>query len=84
MTEERFIELMDRDSGKYDGDNAYQGLQIIAKYTTNLIHGASHDVIYSESIDTLLDNGIDEYDVNELRRLNWMIEEWPLCLACFV
>ena len=83
MTEERFIELMDGDSGKWEGDNAYQGLQIIAKYTDNLIQGAGHDVIWSEDIETLIEKGITEEDVKELRRLNWMIEDESY-LACFV
>ena len=83
MTKERFIELMNGDSGKWDGDNAYQGLQIIAKYTNNLIQGAEHDVIWSEDINKLIEAGITEEDVMELRRLNWMIEDESY-LACFV
>ena len=83
MTAERFLEIMKGDSGKYGGDNAYQGLKIISKYTDNLIQGAGHDVIYSEDIDVLIEKGINEYDVKELRRLNWMVE-YDEYLACFV
>lgn len=83
MTEEKFIEIMDADSGEWEGDNAFQGLQIISKYTNNLIQGANHDIIYSEDISILVDNGITEEDVKELRRLNWMVED-DSYLACFV
>ena len=83
MTEERFIEIMEGDSGKWEGDNAYKGLTIIKKYTDNLIQGAGDDVIWSEDISTLIEKGITEEDVKELRRLNWMIED-STYLACFV
>lgn len=83
MTEERFLEIMEGDSGSWEGDNAYQGLQIIAKYTDSVIEGASHDEIYSADIDVLIEKGITEEDVRELRRLNWMVEENSY-LACFV
>ena len=83
MTEERFLELMDGDSGNWEGDNAYQGLQIIAKYTDNLIQRADHDVIWSEEISVLIEKGITEEDVKELNRLNWMIEDGSY-LSCFV
>jgi len=82
MTEERFKEIMDGKSGPWDGDNAYQGLQIIAKYTDDLICAAEHDIIYSEEVDVLIEAGITEKDAKELRRLNWMIYEDGL--ACFV
>lgn len=83
MTEERFIEIMEGDSGDWEGDNAYQGLQILSKYTSNLIQGARHDAIYSENIDTLIEAGITEEDVIKLRDLNWMVED-EMYLACFV
>lgn len=74
---------MEEDSGEWEGDNAYEGLTIIKKYTDNLIQGAGHDVIWSEDISTLIEKGITEEDVRELRRLNWMIED-STYLACFV
>jgi hypothetical protein len=83
MTEERIIEIFDGDSGKWDGDNAYQGLQILAKYTKYLIQGADHDIIYSVGLDEIIKAGITEEDCLELRRLNWMVEDGE-CLACFV
>lgn len=83
MNKERFVEIMRGDSGKWEGDNAFQGMQIIAKYTDNIICGADHDIIYSEDIDELIKAGITEREVEELRRLNWIIHDnsW---LACFV
>ena len=83
MIKERIIEIFKDESGKWEGDNAYQGLQILAKYTDNLIHGADHDIIYSESIDKLIKAGITEEDCKELRRLNWMIRDNDY-MACFV
>ena len=83
MTEERFIELMRGDSGNWEGDNAYQGLQIVSKYTDNLIQGAGHDVIWSENISVLIEKGITEEEVKALRKLNWMLEDESY-LACFV
>lgn len=83
MTEERFIEIMEGDSGKWQGDNAYQGLQILSKYTSNLIQGAEHDTIYSEDISILIEVGITETDVFKLRDLNWMVKD-EMYLACYV
>jgi len=83
MTEERFEEIFEETESKWDGDNTYQGLQIIAKYTDNVIQGAGHDIIFSEDIETLIENGITEEDVIALRKLNWMIEDCTH-LACFV
>lgn len=84
MTEERFIELMEEDiSADWEGDNAYKGLTILSKYTEDLIQGARHDTIWSEDIDVLIEKGITEEDVKELRRLNWRVDEGGY-LACFV
>jgi hypothetical protein len=84
MTNERFKELMEIDSaGKWEGDNAYKGFQIIAKYTDNIVQGAGHDIIYSENIDTLIENGITEEDVIALRELNWTVYDSDY-LACYV
>jgi len=83
MTEERFEEIFEETESKWDGDNTYQGLQIIAKYTDNVIQGAGHDIIFSEDIEMLIENGITEEDVIALRKLNWMIEDGTH-LACFV
>jgi hypothetical protein len=88
MTREKFIEIMDSDSGSWNGDNAFQGLVIMAKYispeTTDIICAAEHDEIYGPDIDKLIEAGITEDDVIKLRDLNWMIDRDCDCLACFV
>jgi hypothetical protein len=89
MTAERLTELMTNDDlgSNWHGDNAFQGLQIIAKYIdpnkTDIITGASHDVIYSVSIISIIKAGITEEDVIKLKKLNWMLEDADY-LACFV
>ena len=83
MTEAEFIEIFEGDSGSWDGDNAFEGLKILSKYTDILIVGAGHDVIWSEDISVLIEKGITKEDVTELRRLNWMIKD-DSYLACFV
>lgn len=84
MERERLEEIFDETESNWEGDNAYQGLQILAKYTTNLIHGAEHDKIYGEDIDLLLEAGLTEEDAIALAKLNWMIDSECDCLACFV
>jgi len=83
MTKERLIEIFKKTESNWNGDNAYKGLQILAKYTDKLIQGAEHDIIYSEDIDVLIENGLTENDAINLRKLNWMIED-GCYLACFV
>lgn len=86
ITTERFKEIFEGDSKLDAGDNAFAGLQIIAKYINpkekELICGADHDVIYSVDVDDLIDAGITEEDAIALRTLNWMIRHDGL--ACFV
>ena len=83
MTYEKFEEIFEITEPEWECDNAYKGLQIISKYTSNLIQGAEHDKIYSEDIEVLIEKGITEEDVFKLRKLNWMIEDEQY-LACFV
>jgi len=68
---------------KIDGDNAFMGLQILSKYTKNLIQGADHDIIYSISLDKVIELNITDEDLIELAKLNWMIYD-DEGLACFV
>lgn len=85
MNVEQLEAIFDDESINFDweGDNAMQGLLIITKYLPNRgITGADHDVIYSASVEEIVDAGITEKDVRELRRLNWMVEYGGL--ACFV
>jgi hypothetical protein len=87
MTSEQFIEILDKQESKWRGCNAYQGLQIIAKYidplTKDLIQGASHDQIHSVNIEDLCLAGITKKDVAALGALNWHLEDGEY-LSCFV
>ena len=84
MDREEFVNLFHGNSGQWEGDNAMQGLKIIEKYAPNhCVQGAGYDVLYSADVDELIDGGITRYDADELRRLNWMIEDGTF-LACFV
>jgi len=85
MTEKEFIEIFENDGDTdWEGDNAYQGLQILAKYTDNLILGASYEEIYGPHIETLLEANITKEDLEALRKLNWGIDEYQTGLLCYV
>jgi hypothetical protein len=84
MTYQRIEEIFNEYvSGNWEGDHAFEGLKILSKYTSNLIQGADHDIIYSESVQHLINYGITEEDCKKLRSFNWMIHS-EYCLACFV
>lgn len=84
MNREEFIKIFEPvEWTEYKGDNAYQGFQIIAKYTDNIVTAAEHDEIYSEDIDKLIEKGITKEDVTKLALLNWMIQDEEY-LYCFV
>ncbi len=82
ITREEFEESFEDKDAKWEGDNAFQGLQILSKYTDKLIQGAGHDVIYSVDVDEIIELGITKDDVDKLATLNWMISDEYL--ACFV
>jgi uncharacterized protein YihD (DUF1040 family) len=81
MTIERLEEIFEKIESNWDGDNAFQGLQILSKYTKNLIQSAEHDVIYSCSIDDVIDE-LTEQDATDLAKLNWHFDFGNF--ACFV
>ena len=83
LTREEIEKVFENEDTEWKGDNAYQGLQILAKYSDNLIQGAAKDVIYSCGISELIEKGITKEDVDKLRKLNWMLEDGEY-LACFV
>ncbi len=86
MTTEDFIEIFentDSDLSSVEGDNTFMGLQIMSKYVNNLVQGADHDIIYGPDIDELIEAGITEDEVKQLRILNWMINDGSY-LATFV
>lgn len=86
MTRNEFDQIFESKDAEWEGDNAFQGLQIIAKYfdpaTETIICASEHDVLYSVNVDEILEKGLTKEDAAELRRLNWMEENDTL--ACFV
>jgi len=81
MQRDRLEEIFDSTESDWDGDNAYQGLQILSKYTSNLIQGAGHDQIFSTNVDDVIDE-LTEEDAIALAKLNWHIKDDSF--ACFV
>jgi len=69
----------------WTGDNAMQGLMIIAKHVDyknkKIICGAGHDEMYSVGIEDM--PNITEDEVMELVRLNWCLDE-DNYLSCYV
>jgi uncharacterized protein YihD (DUF1040 family) len=84
MTEERLEEIFEETDSKWEGDNAFQGLQILAKYTdADVVCAAEHDIIYSVEIAEVIDD-LTEEDAIKLAKLNWHIDGEFWCFACFV
>jgi hypothetical protein len=90
MDIKRFLEIMNDDEAGGEkmfaekGCNAVKGLLILQKYLPlSGIEGANHDVIYSVSVEKIVEAGITEEDAVELRAQNWMAEDDEV-LACFV
>ena len=82
ITQEEIKQIFNDVDSKWEGDNAFQGLQILSKYTDNLIQGAGHDVIWSVDVEKIIELGITKEDVTKLSLLNWIID--GDYLACFV
>ena len=84
MTRERLEQIFEetKSDSNWEGDNAFRGLQILSKYTDNLIQGAEHDIIYSCEIDDVVEKLTDE-DATMLAKLNWMLHDGEY-FACFV
>ena len=87
MTEEEFIDIMeDEEKGgrllkDLKDDNAVMGLMIIRKYLPNKgIEGAEHDVVFSVSVEEIVEAGITKKDTEMLRDLNWMIDSGSLAV----
>ena len=82
MTLERLEEIFEETQSKWEGDNAFQGLQILAKYTEkNVICAAEHDIIYSINAEDVIEI-LSEEDAIKLAQLNWMLED--NYFACYV
>ncbi len=88
MNREEFETIFKSEDTDWTGDNAFKGLQIIAKYINvehnDILEGAGHDIIYSADVDDLIENGITKEDTIALKKLNWMIDSDGDCLACSV
>ena len=87
MTEDRFRELMEKESDKDTSNLAriFAGLVIISKYLPGKdLTGADHDIIYSVEVLELVEAGITEEEVVMLRDLHWMIDDDCECLAHYV
>ena len=82
MKRQRLNQIFEETESQWEGDNAFQGLQILSKYTNKLINGADHDIIFSCDIDDVIET-ITEDDAIALAKLNWIIEE-DSYFACFV
>lgn len=83
MTKERLKQIFDKTEAEWNGDNAFQGLQILSKYFDNLIIAAEHDIIYGPGITDEFLEQFTEEDAVALRKLNWMLE-YDEQFACFV
>ena len=80
MTREEIIKILNAEYDEpCDGDGIFQGLQIIAKYINpkkeDIIQAVEHDILYSVDIDELVKEGLTSEDANELRKLNWGLED---------
>lgn len=84
MTRERLEQIFEetKSDSNWEGDNAFRGLQILSKYTDNLIQGAEHDIIYSCDIETVIED-LSEKHAIALAKLNWMLHDGEH-FACFV
>lgn len=81
MTTERLEQIFEETESNWKGDNAFQGLTILSKYTDNLIQGAEHDIIHSANIEEVIEK-LTEEDAIKLAELNWMVSAEGF--SCFV
>ena len=86
MDAEALKKILDDKDAHWDGDNAFNGLQIIAKYIdpekTTVLTGGAHDQIWSVTLEKICEAGLTEEDAHALAMLNWMEDEGSL--SCFV
>lgn len=75
MKLDKAIRILSEDIDIYaqEKDSILSGLKIVAKYTPNkVVLAATKDVIHSQQLLILIDKGITEKEIRELRRLGWM------------
>ncbi len=77
---EKIFEETDSDNFE---NNQFKGLQILSKYTDDVLYAAEHDIIYSVGVDEIIKK-LTEADAIELAKLNWIIDEELDCFACYV
>ena len=75
MTQEQIKDIFDEIESNWKRDNAFQGLQILSRYTDSLIEGANHDIIYGPYVEDMINAGITVDDCEKLAKLNWHIED---------
>jgi len=78
MTKEKVLELFSSDTftGRIEGDNTLEGLNILSKYTDkDVIAAAEHDIIYLVDVDDVLEAGITDEELKRLRALGFMVED---------
>ena len=84
MDVETIKQILDEAESKWEGDNVYKGMQIIAKYTEKIVRDASHDIIFCGDVEECIKAGMTRKDVIELGKLNWMVDEWGHGFSTFV
>ena len=81
MERTKLDDIFENADANWEGDNAFQWLLILYKYSTEVVRWVSHDTLHSVGVDEVIDR-LTEEDAKELAELNWMIEDdW---FACFV
>ena len=85
MERERLEQIIENTESEYTQgiDNAYMGLAILAKYSPYVLQAANRDIIYSVSVDEII-NTITEEDAIQLAKHGWFIDSDCDSMAHFV
>lgn len=82
MTIKKLREIFGKENSITENeDPIFKGLQILSKYTKNVIAASHYKIIHSANIEDVFEY-ISEEDALELRSLNWFID--CECFATFV
>lgn len=82
MTEELFKEIFDSIEPDWKGDNCFNGMMVISKYTDNIVTAAAKGIVYSITLKEIISLKISADDVIVLRKNNWMLTDGRL--SCFI
>lgn len=74
MTREELDRIFEETKPYWTKVSAYLGLVVLSKYTENIIIGANRDIIYSDYVDNVLENGLTQHDALRLRSMGWVIK----------